>query len=751
MERLPSKDVVLIGAGHTNLHVVRMWGKSPIPDVRLTLVSPTSVATYSGMLPGTLAGLYEPHEMLIDLHQLTQQNEVRLILSPCEGIDPGGRSLKLAGRPDIRFDAASVGVGSIPTGPELVRSHPGLVSIKPMFSFPERLNNVVQMNTASPLRVTVAGAGAAGVEVAFCVQQYLKRRNRDSEITLIDANQVILKNYHSGTRRIAETELSTRGIRVLCERRIVGCRDRTLLFHSGEECEADVILWCVGASPPALLNEVDLPKSQRGFLLTEDTLQTVAGDPVFAVGDSGEMQHHPVPRAGVFAVRQGPILWDNLQRLIAGRPLTHYRPQRDFLSLLATGDGNAILQWRGISSYGQWCWRLKNWIDQKFLRMHRSVAMTAGSAVGIAEQRREPAATSNAENAVGARRMRCRGCGGKTSGRVLRQVLNRLRLEQPGPPDPLFLQPEDAAMLAGASGPVNVVSVDFFQAFLDDPWLTGRIAALHSLSDLWARGVTPKSAVAMITLPEGSTDQQSELLYQLLSGGIREMTANGATLVGGHTVDGDSLSVGFTVLGQTNAHGGFSKSGLRPGDRLVLTQPIGTGVILAANSMIRASARSMDTMIESMLLGNASASQIAQSHGVTGVTDVTGFGLAGHLLELLEASHASARIGLSKIPLLHGAADYLSLGIRSSLDDENRWIEHLIHGASSELKERPEWAALFDPQTSGGLLLAVPQALESRLLRELQAAGYHHASTIGEVTGAVTGAATQASSISVSE
>ena len=722
---------MLIGAGHTNLHVVRMWGHSPVPDSRLTLISPGNVATYSGMLPGTLAGLYQPHQMQIDLRRLTQSNNVRWISGICEGIDVQARTVKVAGRPPLRFDVASVGIGSVPAHAEMAHSHPGFVSIKPMVDFLERLHSAVQGVHTSRVRVAVVGAGAAGVEVAFCVQQYLKERHRESDLYLIDANEQILKNYRIRTRKLVLAELQRRGVNIWCGQKMAACEGTTLQFLSGKSLSVDIVLWCAGATAPSLLRSIDLPRSSSGFLLTDDSLLSTAGEPVFAVGDCGEMLHRQIPRAGVYAVRQAPVLMENLRRFLMGERLQVYRPQHDFLSLLATGDGRAFFQWRSWSGYGRWCWRLKNWIDLKFMSQHQPSSMlhlsSAGSAdAGLGLTNRRTGTQADASQ------MRCRGCGGKTSGRVLQTVVQRLRNEnqQAGVS---FLQPEDAAFLTGSAGPADVVSVDFFEAFLDDPWLMGRIAALHGLSDLWARGVRPTAALAMITLPAGDGAQQSELLYQVLAGGIQELSAGGVTLAGGHTTDGESLSIGFTVLGRTDGHSCFAKSGALPGDRLILTRPLGTGVLLAAHSMVRADAVAITGMLVSMLRGNLMASRVASTHGLCCVTDVTGFGLGGHLMEMLYASQMDASLSLSEIRLLPGAEACFQDGVRSSLDPENRWVEERFQVDDPQLRSRAQWAALFDPQTSGGLLLAVPQHLERQVLNDLHNAGDDQAVTIGRV------------------
>lgn len=743
MQGLPSRELVLIGAGHTHLHVLRMWAKSPIPDTRLTLVSATDCATYSGLLPGTLAGQYPPQEMLIDLHRLTQAAGVRLLVAEAAGLDVVGRSVQLHARPPIPFDAASIGVGSVPGGLAGVQQHAGLVSIKPMISFRERLLQRVEACAADPLQVVVVGGGAAGFEVACCVQQFLRGLLRRADITLLEGAAEILPTFRKSTRRLAVKQLQQRGIRCLTGQRISGATADSLLLYGTSPVAADIVVWCTGAAPPPLLSSIPLPRSASGFLLTSRTLQTVANAPVFAVGDCGELQGQPLPRAGVYAVRQGPVLWDNLQRLLSNQPLRLWTPQRDFLSLLAMGDGTAIGQWRRFSGVSSALWKLKDHIDRKFLRMHRP--STGMAAVSVRPHRSGATGTVSAatdgagRNAdAGGPVMRCRGCGGKTASRVLQSVLQRLRAEHASAhPAGTFLQAEDAALLGLDSGPVNMVSVDFFQSFLDDAWLLGRIAAVHAMSDLWARGVDPAAAMALVTIPSGRAEAQSELLYQLLSGGIRELQSAGATLLGGHTLDGDELSVGFVVLGNTGGQPPLQKAGCGPGDQLVLTRPLGTGVILAALARGQATAVGMRGLLNCMLHTNRSASLIARRCGLRSATDVTGFGLAGHLGEMLDAGGCVAELRLSSLPLLPDAARCFGAGLRSSLHAENYRAVKPCLQASHAAETHAAWPALFDPQTAGGLLLAVPRQQISQVLQELRAAGHAQASVIGQILPAL--------------
>jgi len=727
-DALPSRDLVLVGAGHTNAHILRMWRMQSIPDVRLTVVSPFGRATYSGMLPGTLAGLYEPHEMEIDLHRLCATSGARLIVAEATGLDPRRRRILLEGRPPIRYDIAAVGIGSVPAGRELAERHPEVLSIKPMATFLARLDERLARVSRRPVRIHVAGAGAAGTEVTLCLDAMLRRRGVDARLVLLDAGDTLLSGYREKTRELARRELERRGIPFRPHALLTGCHDGHAVLESGERLESDVVILATRAAPPPVLDGFELPKTNDGFLAVRSTLRTTADHPVFVVGDTATIVDGAVPKAGVYAVREGPVLWDNIRRLFRGDDLRPYDPQADFLSLLATGDGKAILQYRSFSTHGTWAWHVKDFIDRRFMDKHRDFKPMTEDMMEEREQRRKRVVESRDETRV----VRCRGCGGKVGASILSEALSRLDLRPSAAARFGLDAPDDAAVLA-CDAAADVVSVDFFQAFLDDPYLVGRVAALNALSDLHAMNATPVGAMAMITLPEGSHRQQAELLYQLLAGGVRELEAAGTTLLGGHTTESAELTVGYTVLGRLEGREPYTKGNLRPGDALVLTKPLGTGTLLVGHMLAQTGAAWMEGMLASMLCSNAPAASVAREFAVTGVTDITGFGIAGHLLEMLDASGAAAEIDLDALPLLAGYAELAQRGVRSSLDPDNREVEARVEAGHPRERASAAYHALFDPQTSGGLLIAVEASRAGEMLDRLRAGGYAGAAIVGRV------------------
>jgi len=719
-ERLAKHDVVLLGVGHTNAHVVRMWRMKPPQDMRLTCVSNFPVATYSGMLPGTLAGLYPRERMEIDLVRLCASAGARLIVGQVTGIDHDRQELLFADRAPIPFDVLSIGIGSVPKRAKLERVDQTLLPIKPMQTFLDRLEGRLQQLQQSvtnrPLQLAVVGAGAGGVEITFCLPERIRKLLGEVpfELSLVDRHDSLSRGLPEGAAAEVEDKLRSRGVRLLLGREVREVAGGRLVFADGEEQPAEIVLWAASAAAAPLLSKLDLPTDQAGFLLTKADLQTVAGRPIFAVGDTGTIDSQPVPKAGVYAVRQGPVLWQNIQRLLRRQPLKEYEPQRGFLKLLNTGDGRAVMSYGGMTFSGRWCWWLKDRIDGRFMDKYQDY---------------EPMEMAAASPGDEVPEMRCAGCGGKVGGGVLSRVLQRLDI----PPHPSVAigldRPDDAAVVRPTDGRPITVTADFFAAPLDDAYASGRIAALNAASDVFATGGKPVAALALATIPPGPERKQEQLLYELLSGSLRELQAMGATLVGGHTIEGPQTTIGFTILADQH-QAPLTKDKLQPGDALILAKPLGTGVLLKAHMQAELKAAWYEPLLECMLQSNQQAADIAAQFDVPAVTDVTGFGLAGHLLEMLRASGNHAQLDLAAIPLLPGFTELAAGGIQSTLAPANRTAEAAID-SRPEHHRLPQYAALFDPQTGGGLLLGCPAEQVDALLARLQEAGYRQAAVIG--------------------
>jgi selenide,water dikinase len=294
-------------------------------------------------------------------------------------------------------------------------------------------------------------------------------------------------------------------------------------------------------------------------------------------------------------------------------------------------------------------------------------------------------------------------------------------------------QPDDAAVIAVPAGKVLVQTTDFFSALVDDPFVFGKIAAEHALGDLFAMGAEPHSALATAVVPPASDDKLEQTLADLLAGANEVLLKAGAVLIGGHSSEGDELALGLAVNGFADPASLLRKGGLQAGDRLILTKPIGTGTLFAAEMRMQVKGRWIAAAVDSMLQSNRAGVDCLRRHGATACTDVTGFGLIGHLAEMTLASSVAVELDLSAVPILEGARDTAAAGLLSSLDAQNRSQRHLITNLA-EAQSREELPLLFDPQTCGGLLAGVPDSQASACLAELHAAGYAAAAIIGSVT-----------------
>ena len=720
-EWLADKHVVLLGAGHTNAHILRMWGMNAIPNTDLTCISDHAFATYSGMLPAVLAGQQPRHSMQIDLVRLCAFVNARLITHGVTNIDTEQQRICFEDRPPVPFDVLSIGIGSVPsTDGVLIHPDAPLLKIKPMQTFLDRL--AVALATASkrlaaeessrPLQIVVAGSGVAGVEISFCLPAFIQKQlSSPFELRIVSRSREILDGVIPAMRVRVEKELTDRGITVECGRTIVEVSTKSVRLNDGSERVADLVIWATGASPPELISRLNLPKDARGFLATDRTLQSTSGVPVFAVGDSGSIEGQTLPKAGVYAVRQGPVLWDNIKATLSRESRRTYVPQRSFLKLVNTGDGSAIGEWKGFSFAGRWAMAWKQHIDSRFMQMYR-VPDVAGDSSDV---------------------MQCRGCGCKLGSDVLEEVLqsDSHSTQRSGGPLVPPEQLDDAAVVQLAAGSV-VASTDFFTSPVADPWLAGRISALHAASDLIAMGATVKAALANVVVPEGSPAGQRDALNDLMAGARLEFEAMGASIVGGHTIVGPRWESGFTVIGEPNSNGPLlRKNGLQSGDILYLTKPLGIGVLLAAHMRYQCHADAYGTLMKAILQRQHRMVAVAAEHGITAGTDVTGFGLIGHLVEMLSASLCAATVDLEKMPVLPGAPDAVNQGIESTLVPRNLHAECHVEIAATN-RNSATYRILFDPQTCGGLLLGVKPELAKRF-EQATAANSITATAIGIV------------------
>jgi len=720
------RDLVLVGGGHSHALALRMLAMNPVEGLRITLVSPASHTPYSGMLPGLVAGHYRFEDAHIDLARLCEWAGVRFITAEACGLQPGARRVELLGRPALDYDVVSLDIGSQPELDSVPGARAHATPVKPVAGLWQRWQQLhgKVVGSEAPQRVAVVGGGAGSVELAMAITHCLA--GAPVTVELYCGAPQILQGYNGRARGAVMAALARLGIAVHLDARVVQVEAGALTLESGATHLFDELFWCTGAAAAPWIAASGLATDDEGFLSVSDTLQSVDDAGVFAAGDIAHQVSDPRPKAGVFAVRQAPVLAHNLRAVLLDRPLRTYRPQRRFLSLLSLGERRAVADRGPFSASGAWVWRWKDRIDREFMARFSAL-------VPAMERPGEPLPelAGRAEQGV------CGGCGAKVGADPLARVLDELSSTFPGHCAGAV---DDAVPVNAPAGGVLLQSLDVLRELVRDPWTMGRIAALHALSDLYACGVQPVSALASVTLPFAHARVLERDLRQVLAGALAEFVAADCRLAGGHSMQGSEMSVGFAVSGTPMDPGGrlLTKTGAAEGDRLLLTGPLGTGTLFAAHMQLAADGRDIQGALDAMLHGNAAAARLALQHGASACTDITGFGLLGHLLEMLDG-RSGARLQLDNIPLLDGALRCLREDRLSTMHPAN------VERAAPSVKMAPgvdgaRANILYDPQTGGGLLLAVAPASAPALLAALVENGYGAAADIGEITAPGQGA-----------
>lgn len=512
-----------------------------------------------------------------------------------------------------------------------------------------------------PGAIALRGAGATGCELALAFQA----RFPGAAVMVFHAGEGVLPEYPKKAGDWMTRKLVAAGIRI----------------ETGEP-EAEYVFDATTPRPPDLFESLDLRKDEEGFLLVDKRLRTE--DPtILASGDCVSHEAYPwLKRNGVQAVRAGRVLVRNLRD-----EARVFRPAKRVLSILNLSDGTALARKGSWVGAGRWALRWKQRIDRRWAERFRPL---------------------DREKAVPP--MFCGGCAAKFPANELEGVLGGIG--------------EDASVVPVGNGRVRLESVDFFRAFHDDARFLGRVAAVHALSDLHAMNAEPRSAQSVVTLPRHlSTSLKRRWLGEILEGAKEALAEEGVVLLGGHTSEGEELALGFSVLGEGEEGRLFLKRNFREGRVLILTKPLGTGAMLAAWSAGRLKGAQWEGLAAGMRESNAKARKVLAEAGVDAATDVTGFGLAGHLVDCLKKSGTSARV--ESLPEYEGFQEVTARGFRSSLWESNyRAVRDEVTGK--------DFSLACDPQTSGGLLAAIPQELEHTVLERLREAG-SAASRIGEV------------------
>ena len=658
----------------------------PVEGLRAILVSDERRTPYSGMLPGVIAGAYEPDELYIDLDRLCGAAGIEFIQARALALEPQGKTVTLDTGLILQADSVSINPGGAPQAPLVGQQPDWLIMAKPIGAFWAQwqnwLDQWVARNTPTSAKVLVVGGGAAGVELAFAINSRLSQQSQaGATVTLAGTSKFPLPGLGASTGRRVLHELKRQRISYMPKTRVDVDHHHVLL--NGTAGRFDLVIWAAGVAAPKWLADSGLACDQQGFAKVDASVQSVSHPGIFLAGDAVHFTPKPLPKAGVYSVRMGPVLAQNLAANARNLPLKAYRPQPHTLFLLGNGQGKALGWYAGHSLWTRWLWRWKDHIDRQFMERF-GVQMTARKAAMIA----------SAEKRSG-HAMRCEGCAAKVESSSLHSALHDASVRPLG----------DAAALAGSDW---VQSVDAISSPLGDPYLHGFIAVIHAMSDLYVSGRLktnnrPQLAV-QITVARGRSSNEAARLSVIMQGVIAAAKQEGADIITGHSATGQADQVSVTVTGQIDPH----QPALPPIDQPIgvfLSKPLGVGMMLASRMQGIACSQAMSACLNVMTRSNLFAAEAIRKAGGFAMTDVTGFGLANHLNSILP-EHAVARLDAATLPRLPGLAP----DVRSSL-----FLSNAQHAGYRGEQLSFDEALAFDPQTSGGVVALVPMAHRDQL------------------------------------
>lgn len=370
------KRLALLGAGHAHVEALREFAARPLPNCELVVISPYPWLTYSGMVPGYVAGRYAIDDCTIDVAALCRRANAKLVLSAVADLDARARRITCADRTIVDYDLASLDVGSRPRTEAAVGVERHAIVVRPLERLVQGWNDLLaRARSRSVQTITMVGTGAAGLELAFAMHHRLRSEFGDGapHLRLIGDSASPAPEFSAGARRRLRAEIAHRRIESHQGSGVVEVGAGFVHLRNGLEFATDAVFWAAGSASHPWIAASGLAADARGFVAINDCLQSTSHAEVFAAGDCATNEGRPRPKAGVFAVRAGPALAANLRAALEGRALRPHATSRRYLALVSAGDSYAIGAWDGVSWEGEWVWRWKDRIDRAFVNKYKSV------------------------------------------------------------------------------------------------------------------------------------------------------------------------------------------------------------------------------------------------------------------------------------------------------------------------------------------------------------------------------------------
>lgn len=371
-----SKNLVLVGGGHSHAIALKQWSKQPLSNVKITLISDVENTPYSGMLPGYVAGFYSYEETHINLNHLAEIAGITLIIDKAIKLDLDNNQIICQKHHSVSFDYLSLDIGSTPKSDSVPGAAKYAIAAKPVPIFLDAWHQLLQIatdNTLLPLKITIVGGGAGGIELAFNMHSRLKKirgKNffKNTKIALIHRSKTLLSRHNKKISQLVTKLLKEKGIQLYLDTEVIEIKPQQIICKSSKILDTNYTFWVTQADSPQWIKNSALTLDNDSFVLVNNNLQSVSHSHIFATGDIATIENYPRPKAGVFAVRQGKPLYNNWQNIIEKQLLQPYIPQEKYLALIGTGDKKAIASWGNFSWHSSLLWYLKDYIDRQFMK-----------------------------------------------------------------------------------------------------------------------------------------------------------------------------------------------------------------------------------------------------------------------------------------------------------------------------------------------------------------------------------------------
>ena len=696
---------MLIGGGHANVQVLRKLCMSEYKGLNVILVSESYGAIYSGMTPGYIEKFYSLDEIKIDL-RLCFNAGATFIKDKVVSLDEENQIVYLKDNPSISFDTLSINSGSVSNKHTIqLENDSKVIAVKPIKSLVSKINLIDKIiENSSQKKISIIGGGVAAFELSFALH---KRYYGKISLDIISKQLLEEKNLNKSSINKIKNIAKNIGINLI-SKQVIAIKGYEITLENDQKIQSDLILLSTGASLPKWLEGSNLEMNEN-FIAVNDHLQSLNFKNIFVSGDAASIKNSARPKSGVMAVRQGEILKDNLILFLQNKTLKKFKPQKNWLYLIGTYKNSAVLNYFNFSFEGNWCWLLKKQIDLNFMKKF--------SIQEQANMKKKAYDLNKIKNKTP--KMYCQGCGSKVSKNTLINFLSNKNDEL-----------SDASEIKFKRNYI-LQTIDHIKLFSSiNPYDFGIISYLHSQNDILVSGGNVHSLSVSIGVPFCESLVESFYLNYFMKGLESESHKNGSFIVAGHSYQTSEPAITITMNGDIERLSFKSKA--KEGDLIYLSKPLGTGYLLAAyfqNSKLLKD-QDFQNLMTHLKMSNKFVVNIARKFECQMMTDISGFGLASHLIDVCQHSNLSAHISLNDEILINSNIDLLNR--HESTGFQNNYLASFEH--LEQKKEQRLIKIMHDPQTNGPVLMAINKKFKNEFEKNFIKINHSNPIQIGTFT-----------------